>query len=215
MSDVGGWGEWKREANPLTDPADNAAESSPTGAPPSDNAPKDPPLAEPGFNPRAAPTSVPGAVVTDAPRAGLGYVQTEMKSTESDQARRRRWWLIGALALALAAVIVVLVILISAKSGPKYSVLYRSVQPVGGNTARIILTVRNAGGTTGTPTCTIHASAPGHAGSGTGTFIENRPLKSGELTFYINTLAISNGAADQLKSSDLSISCHTAARKAP
>ncbi len=147
--------------------------------------------------------------MTDMPTSGFGDVTTETTTTEPERARRTKWWILAVLALAIIVVVVLIVVQVS-KSGPSYHVTYTGVQAVGPNTTRVSVVVKNTGGSTGTPTCTLRATANGGAELGSGTFHEDQPIKPGDVTLYVNTLAISNGAAGLLKGSDISVACHTA-----
>jgi hypothetical protein len=135
-----------------------------------------------------------------------------MKATGPAPVKRRRWWVFGASALALAVAVVLIVVFVFVRGGPAYRVKYVSVQSLGLDATRIVMVVKNTGTATGTPTCTIRASAIDHAGSGAGSFIENRPIKPGSSNLYVNTLKVSDAAANLVKSSGVSVACHTAAR---
>ncbi len=147
--------------------------------------------------------------MTDVPTSGLGDIPTETATSEPERAKRTKWWILAVLAVALVVVVVLIVVQVS-KSGPSYRVTYTGVQAVGPNATRVSVVVRNTGGSTGTPTCTVRATANGGAELGTGTFHEDRAIKPGDVTLYVNTLSISNGAAGLLKPSDISVTCHTA-----
>lgn len=183
MSDAGGRPEWWKASGVVDRPEDPARdpldESSPSGS-----APTDPPTAEYAAVRAPAPPATP------------------------DRTRRRRRWLLGAAALVVAAAVVVVVVFALPKSGPSFHVKKVSLLPVGQDAAKVITIVKNSGGSTGTPTCTILASVAGHPGSGSGTFTERQPIDPGTVVLYINTISITDGAASLLKPSDVSVSCH-------
>ena len=119
-----------------------------------------------------------GTVMTDVPTSGLGDITTETTTSEPERAKRTKWWILAVLAVAIIVVVVLIVVQVS-KSGPSYHVTYTGVQAVGPNATRVSVVVRNTGGSTGTPTCTVRATANGGAELGTGTFHEDQRDQAG------------------------------------
>jgi hypothetical protein len=150
----------------------------------------------PGSSPIMGVTAV---AVSGLPGGPPGPVAEDAGApAEPGAGHRRRRWPIVVVALLVLVGIFLVVDFVFLSSSPKYTVSTgnRAVS-ASGSTVKVLFVVKNTGGSTGTPVCTVRIGATSGPTLGTKTSKE-KPLDPGKSGLFASTINVTSTSAEAL-----------------